>query len=66
MRQLIALENKFDSTNNAEKSFLDTIKEKTWDSWSGNLASMFSIYDEMCIRDRSISKQIIRLLFKYT
>lgn len=45
MRQLIALENKFDSTNNAAKSFLDTIKEKTWYSWAGNLASMFSIYD---------------------
>lgn len=45
MRQLISLENKFDSTNNAAKSFLDTIKEKTWYSWAGNLASMFSIYD---------------------
>lgn len=27
------------------KSFIDTIKEKTWYSWAGQIASMFSAYD---------------------
>jgi uncharacterized coiled-coil DUF342 family protein len=27
------------------KSFIDTVKEKTWYSWAGQIASMFSAYD---------------------